>query len=100
MKFKFNWLRPRTAVGIPTKQSNSARSVSVVLFKMRFAASTSGRRPLVDLRGLVVLAESPDAPEGDPDADAHAHHSFFFPDYGASAASATGFGWRGGDGRV
>ena len=52
------------------------------------------------LRGLVVLAEPPDAPEGDPDADAHDHHNFFFPDHGASAASAAGFGWRGGDGRV
>ena len=31
------------------------------------------------LRGLVVLAEPPDAPEGDPDADAHDHRSFCFP---------------------
>ena len=52
------------------------------------------------LRGSVMLAEPPDAPEGDPDADAHDHHNFFFPDHGASAASAAGFGWRGGDGRV
>jgi len=29
------------------------------------------------LRGLIVLSEPPDAPEGDPDADAHDHHTFF-----------------------
>ena len=52
------------------------------------------------LRSLVMLAEPPDAPEGDPDADAHDLHNFFFPDHGASAASAAGFGWRGGDGHV
>jgi len=31
------------------------------------------------LRGLVVLAEPPDAPEGGPDAEAHGHRNFFFP---------------------
>ena len=52
------------------------------------------------LRGSVMLAEPPDAPEGDPDADEHDHLTFFFSDHGASAASAAGFGWRDGDGRV
>ena len=32
--------------------------------------------------GLVVLAEPPDAPEGDPDADAHDHQNFSSPTTG------------------
>ena len=50
--------------------------------------------------GLGDVSEPPDAPECDPDADAHDHHNFFFPNHGASATSAAGFGWRGSDGRV
>ena len=30
----------------------------------------------------MVLAELPDAPEGDPDTDAHGHRNFFFPTTG------------------
>ena len=47
---------------------------------------------------LVVLAEPPDAPEGNLDADAHNHQRAFFPDHGAFSTSASGFGWRGGGG--
>ena len=47
-----------------------------------------------------MLAEPPNAPKEDRDADAHDHKKIFFPDQRVLAVSAAGFSWRGSAGLV